>query len=283
MQKNKKQTTIQIIQLTIGSILFALGIYFFRMPNNFVVGGASGLAIIFSKLLPFVSKGTFVTLINIVCSVAGILLLGKEFSWKTLYCSIVYSTVIMTLERVVPISRPLTNEAFTELVLSVVLCGMGVAMVINAGGSTGGIEIFALFIGKKTHYTVGTALMVFNLCIAVFTSWLFDLKTCFMSVVGVLAHSVIVDKVIQWFNSEKILLIVTENEENLLSYINYDLSACATVLNATGSFKNDKKSLVMVVLNAKKALSLKKRIRSMKNGDFVVSMDIFDLIGGRIQ
>ena len=273
---------LQILLLTLGSVMFAAGIYFFRMPNNFVVGGASGLAIIFSKLFPYITKGQFVTIINMICVIAGLIFLGKSFSWKTIYCSIVYSVIVMIFEQAIKINAPFTDEVFTELVLSVILCGIGAGIVINAGGSTGGIEIFALIVKKKTHYTVGSALMVFNLIIALFAAWLFGVKTCFMSVIGVLAHSIIVDKVIQWLNSEKVLLIVTENEEAILNYIKNELSACATILNAVGSFMNRESKLIMVVLEPKKASALKKRIKRLKNGDFVVSMETFDLMGGRI-
>lgn len=48
-----KKTFLEITLLTFGSIMFAAGIYFFRMPNNFVVGGTTGLAIIFAKIFPY--------------------------------------------------------------------------------------------------------------------------------------------------------------------------------------------------------------------------------------
>ena len=277
-----KKKFAQMMLLTFGSVMFAAGIYFFRMPNNFVVGGTTGLAIILSKLFPYITKGQFVTVINVICAIAGLIFLGKNFSWKTVYCSIVYSLVIMVLEQTVKLNVPLTDETLAELILSVILCGIGVGIVINAGGSTGGIEILALIVRKKTHYTVGSALMVFNLVIALCAAWFFGIKTCFMSVIGVLAHSELVDKVIQWLNSEKVLLIVTENEEEILNYIKNDLSACATILNSVGSFRNKNSKLIMVVLEPKKASALKKRIKKLKNGDFVVSMETFDLMGGRI-
>lgn len=189
----------------------------------------------------------------------------------------------MVFENTVKLSAPLTGEPLTELILSVILCGIGVGIVINAGGSTGGIEIFALIVREKTHYTVGGALIVFNFITAVYGALLFGIQTCFMSIIGLFAHSIIVDKVIQWFNSEKVLLIVTENEEEILSYIRNELSACATILNSVGSFTNKESRMIMVVLDPKKASALKKRIKKLKNGNFVVSMDTFDLMGGRVS
>lgn len=272
----------QVTLLTIGSLMFAAGIYFFRMPNNFIVGGASGLAIILSRLFPYISKGEYVTVINIICIIAGLAVLGKGFSWKTIYCSAVYSLFIMLLENTVHLNDPLTDELFTELVLSVILCGVGAGIVINAGGSTGGVEIFALIVQKKSRYTVGNALMVFNLIIAVSAAWLFGLKTCFMSVIGVLIHSIIVDKVIQWFNSEKLMLIVTENAQEICEIINNRLEGCATVMNSVGSYKNKENRFILVAMEPKKAAMLKKSIKRMNKNVFIVSLDIFEISGGRI-
>ena len=277
-----KKIITQIFLLTFGSVMFAAGIYFFRMPNNFVVGGASGLAIIFSKIFPYITKGQFVTIINVICVIVGLIFLGKSFSWKTVYCSIVYSVVIMILEQKVKINVPFTDETFTELILSVILCGVGAGNVINAGGSTGGIEIFALIVKKKTHYTVGNALMLFNLIVAISAAWLFGLKTCFMSIIGVLAHSIIVDKVIQWLNSEKLMLIVAENEKDICDFINNELEGCATVMSSVGSYSNNKNRFIMVALEPKKASILKKNIRKIEQDAFVVSMDTFETLGGRM-
>lgn len=144
-----KKTFSEIALLTLGSFMFAIGIYYFRMPNNFVVGGASGLGIIFSKMFPTVTKSEFVTAINVACVILGVIFLERSFSWKTIYCSVIYSIILLVLERTVNISSPLTNEMFIDLVMSIILCGVGVGLVIDAGGSTGGIEILALIVKKE--------------------------------------------------------------------------------------------------------------------------------------
>ena len=277
-----KKTFSEIILLTLGSIMFATGIYFFRMPNNFVVGGASGLGIILSKIIPAVSKSEFVSLINIACVIFGIIFLGKKFSWKTVYCSIVYSAFLLLLEHTVIINNPLTDDMIIDLVMSIILCGVGVGLVIDAGGSTGGIEILALIASKRTHHTIGTSLMVFNLIIAISSALLFGVKTCFVSVIGVLAHSIIVDNVIKWLNSEKVMLIVTENSEKICEYIHSKLNANATLVNSVGAYSNKENRFIIAVLTPKKAATLKKKIKRMNCGDFVVSMDTFDLMGGKI-
>lgn len=277
----KKQIML-FLYLTIGSTIFAVGIYFFRVPNNFIVGGSSGLSIILARMFPSLTVGQFATAINLICVVIGICVLGKTFSRKTIYCSIIYPIIIVLFERLAVVSHPMTDEPFMELIISVILCGIGAGMVIYAGGSTGGIEIFALIVKEKTHFTVGNALMVFNLIIAAFSARLFGLKACMFSLLGVFFHSLIVDKVIQIFNSEKLLMIVTEEDEKVVWYINNILAQSATVINAVGSFQNTAKKFIVVVLKPQQALSIKKNIKEIDNNAFVIGMTTFDITGGRI-
>ena len=275
-----KSKCYHFMYLTIGSIIFAVGIYFFRTPNSFIVGGASGLSIILAEIFSCFTMGQFVTVINLMCAMIGVLVLGKTFSWKTIYCSLIYPVVIMCFEKIAVISSPLTDEPFLELIISVILCGLGAGIVIYAGGSTGGIEIFALIVKEKTHFTVGNALMVFNFIIAVFSSMLFGVKACMFSVLGVFFHSIIVDKVIQILNSEKLLMIVTEKREKVCGYINNELEGSATVMNAIGSFQGGEKNFIIVVLKPQLASLLKKNIKNIDRNAFVIGMTTFDITGG---
>ena len=270
----------QFLYLNMGTFIFAFGIYFFRMPNSFIVGGASGLSIILSEISAL-TVGQFMMIINIICVAAGLVALGKTFSWRTIYCSLIYSFTIMLLEKVFVISRPLTNETLLELIFSVILCGVGAGLVIYAGGSTGGIEVLALITKEKTHYTIGNALMFFNLIIALIGINLFGIRTCMFSVLGVLINSIVVEKVIQFFNSEKMFMIVTEKEKEICSYINNELLGSATVIESKGAFKNKANHIVMVVLEPKKASVLNKTLKKIDDGAFSVGINSYEVIGGR--
>lgn len=278
-----KKKIQQFLYLNIGTILFALGIYFFRMPNSFIVGGASGLSIILSKMLPCLTTGQFVTIINLICILAGLIALGKAFSWRTIYCSMIYSFSILICEKIFAMSTPLTDETLLELISSVILCGVGAGLVIYAGGSTGGIEVLALIVKERTHYTIGNALMFFNLAIALIGAYLFGIRICMFSVLGVLINSIVVEKVIQYFNSEKFLMIVTEKEKELCAYINNELLGSATIIESKGAFKNKANHIVMVVLDPKQASVLKKMLKRIDDKAFAVGMNSYEIIGGRIS
>ncbi len=71
--------------ITFGVFLMAVGIYFFKFPNNFSTGGVSGISTILGEIVPNMSKGDFVTIINVILLALGLVVFGKDFAFKTVY------------------------------------------------------------------------------------------------------------------------------------------------------------------------------------------------------
>ena len=115
--------------MTFGISLLAVGIYFFKIPNGFSTGGVSGMGTVLGHLLPKVSPATWIAGINLLLLVLGFLILGWKQMTKTIYCSLLFSVQIWLLEFLVPLSAPLTDQPFLELVSGMLVDALGAAMV----------------------------------------------------------------------------------------------------------------------------------------------------------
>lgn len=84
------------ILLTFGVLLTAVGVYFFKFPNNFSTGGVSGLSLILGRMLPspVLTPSVFVFIINMALLVVGFIFLGRDFAFSTVYCSVVLSLAV---------------------------------------------------------------------------------------------------------------------------------------------------------------------------------------------
>ena len=118
----KKFSLKEFWLMTIGIEIMVIGIYFFKFPNNFSFGGATGIAVILSKYtIGFLTKGNIVVIFNILLLIIGFIFLGKEFGIKTVYCSLLMSVSLQGLEYIVPLKGPVTNETIMELVYAIFL------------------------------------------------------------------------------------------------------------------------------------------------------------------
>ena len=89
---------IWFLLLNFGLVLLAAGIHFFKSPNNFAMGGTSGISIIAATLLPHMDVGTFMFIINGVLIVLGLVFLGRAVIGATLYSSVALSFYVWVLE-----------------------------------------------------------------------------------------------------------------------------------------------------------------------------------------
>ena len=155
--------------LTGGTILVAIGLYYFKMPNHFSTGGVSGISIILGALIPGLSTGTINFIINMLLLLLGFLVFGKGFGAKTAYSSILMSGIVWVLERVQPMNAPFTDEPLLELFFAVGLPAVGSAILFNINASTGGTDIIAMIVKKYSSIDIGKALFISD-CVIVITA-----------------------------------------------------------------------------------------------------------------
>ena len=96
----------EFLLLNLGILPVIIGVYFFKFPNNFSIGGVSGLSVVVAPFLPGISPGSLVFGINMALLVVGYLMLGKGFGIKTAYTSTVLSAGVWVLERIFPWTAP---------------------------------------------------------------------------------------------------------------------------------------------------------------------------------
>ena len=166
MPNNKTQLVREFLLLTLGTALVAIGVYFFKFPNNFSTGGVTGIAVIISAFVPGVSTSTFASVLNLLFLVLGFVVLNSGFGLRTTYCSLLFSGLLSLLDRFCPLEAPLTDQPILELFFAVILPSLGSAILFNIGGSTGGTDILAMILKKFSSLDIGRALLCCDVLIA---------------------------------------------------------------------------------------------------------------------
>ena len=215
--------------VNLGVLLLTVGVYFFKLPNNFTTGGVSGLAILLSSVIPFLSTATLMGIINVLLLVLGYLFLGKEFGFWTTYCSLMYSLETWVLERVYPMDAPFTNQPLLELCFAMMLPAVGSALMFNYNASSGGTDTVAMILKKYTSISdIGKALFVSDSVIALAACFFFGIETGMFSLLGLFLKAFVVDSVIESINLCKFFSIVTSKPDEICDFIIKDLHHSST-------------------------------------------------------
>jgi len=188
----KKSKYKSFLLMNLGCILLAAGVYFFKIPNGFATGGVTGIGTILGNIT-FVSPASWIWILNIGLLLLGFIFLGRQNGIKTVYCSMFYSAITYVLEIVLPISSPLTNQPFLELVYAMLLTAIDSALIFNSDASSGGTDIAALILKKFTSIDVGKALLAVDFIVATSSFVVFGIQIGLFSLLGLFAKAFIVD------------------------------------------------------------------------------------------
>ena len=264
--------------LTISTLIMAVGIYFFKFTNNFTFGGITGIAVLVAKFLP-VSSSDFSFVVNILLLIIGWIVLGKSFAEKTAYSTILLSVSLSLLERIYPMSHPLTNEPLLELIFAILLPALGSAILFNIGASSGGTDVIAMILKKYTSVDIGKGLMISDLIFTLAGFLVFNVKTGLYSLFGLIMRSALIDNFIESFNRSKYFHVVTSNATCICDFIQNDLQRGATIVNATGAFTGDDKYIILTVLSPSQAVKLRNFIKEHDPKAFLLVSNTSEIIG----
>lgn len=264
--------------LTISTLIMAVGIYFFKFANNFTFGGITGIAVLVAKFFS-ISASDFSFVVNILLLIIGWIVLGKRFAEKTAYSTILLSVSLSLLERIYPMSHPLTNEPLLELIFAILLPALGSAILFNIGASSGGTDVIAMILKKYTSVDIGKGLMISDLIFTLAGFLVFNVKTGLYSLFGLIMRSALIDNFIESFNRSKYFHVVTSNATCICDFIQNDLQRGATIVNATGAFTGDDKYIILTVLSPSQAVKLRNFIKEHDPKAFLLVSNTSEIIG----
>ena len=265
--------------ITISTIIMAIGVYFFKFPNNLCFGGVTGAAVVFAKILP-ISASSFSFVVNMALLVVGFAFLGKSFALRTTYATILLSGLLVVFERAFPLKQPLSNEPMLELIFAIALPAIASALLFYEGSSSGGTDVIAMIVKKYAHVDdIGIALFVTDLIMIIIACFVFDIKTALYSFVGLTVKSFLIDAIIENIMLRKSIMITCDDKDAICHFITGELQKGATIVEATGAYTNEKRYLIFTTLTRKQAAVLRSFIHQNKLHAFISMSSTSEVFG----
>ena len=269
--------------ITLSILAMAIGIYFFKFPYNFAFGGVTGYATMIGALTNLTAT-RFSNIANMVLLVVGFICIGKSFGIKTIYASIELTIILELLERFVPLSGPLTDQPFLEMVLAVSIPSVATGILFNIGASSGGTDILAMILKKYTKSNeLGIMFIAVDVLAVIMSFFVFDIKTGLFSALGLVGKSFIIDGAIESINLCKCFTIVCDTPEPICEYIINNLHRSATIYEAKGAFANKKKTIILTTMKRSQAVKLRNYIKRIDPSSFMMITNSSEIIGKGFQ
>ena len=153
----KQESVKNVLLLLAGAFVYSVGTQYFIVPAQIAPGGAVGIALMINHLtsLPI---GTLTLLINLPLLVLAWFYLSHRFTVRTAAATVLVSVVLDFL--VTPICPMYGGDRLLSSVYGGIVVGIGMALIFQAGFTTGGTDIAGDLLQKKfPHHSIGHALM----------------------------------------------------------------------------------------------------------------------------
>ena len=271
-----KNTIKDFALITVGTAIVAVAVYFFMLPSHISVGSGTALAMVMSNFIPL-SVSTLTLILNIGLLVLGILLVGREFGAKTIYCTLLMPSMLGVLEVLFPNFESITQDPLLDVVCYILVVSMGQAILFSYNASSGGLDIVAKILNKYFHLDLGKALAYSGMAVALSSALCYDSKTVVLSVLGTYFGGIIVDNFIFGIHIKRRVCVISQKLDEIVEFVLHDLHSGATLYESIGAYGKEKKMEMVTIVDKNEYRLLMDYIRKVDPKAFVTIYSVSDM------
>lgn len=269
---------MRTLAIMIGAVQVAVGLEIFLVPNNIIDGGVTGLSIMMSHLTGL-KLGLFLFILNLPFLIIGYNQIGKTFAISTLFGVAVMSVGTALLHDV----PSLTEDLLLSAVFGGIIVGIGVGLVIRAGGSLDGTEIVAILLTKKSPFSVGEVVMFFNLFILGSAGFIFGWDRAMYSLIAYYIAYKMIDLTMVGLEQSRSVYIISEQPDEIGDALAAQLGRGITYLSGEGGYSGEAKKVIFCVITRLEEAKLKSIVEEIDSSAFLAIGHIHDVSGGRFK
>ena len=267
-----KETAI----LTVAVAIIAAAVYFFLVPSHTSVSSISGLGIVLSNFVPL-QLSAITMILNVVLLIIGFITCGKEFGVKTVYTSVMLPLFLRLFEIIFPDFGSMTDSQELDVLCYVLVVSVGLSILFNRNASSGGLDIVAKIMNKYLHMELGKAMSLSGMCVALSAALVYDKKTVVLSILGTYFNGIVLDHFIFDHNIKRRVCIITKKEEELRQFIVHDLHSGATIYEAIGAYKMEKRHEIITIVDKGEYQKLMKFINQEDPKAFITVYNVSNM------
>ena len=253
-----KKFWIELFIMTFGMFVAALGLHFFLIPSKLIVGSITGLSIVLSKLVGFISIGQMIFGINAILLILSFILIGNEFGAKTVYTALILGPMIDFISNIVPMkdsifttyigTQAIPNPWF-DLLSFVLILSASQAILFSINASTGGLDILAKIFNKYFHIQLGTAVTIAGGLICCTAFLINPVHLVVIGLIGTWLNGLILNYFMSSMNSKTRVFIISDDHVRIKTFITEHLGKGCTLHEVIGGYSGDRKIQLEVVLD----------------------------------
>lgn len=266
----------EYLVMTIAAFCFAFAWEGLMIPNSMSSGGLMGLCTIVQYATSGVVSASFLYIaLNVILLIFAFLVMGMGFGFKTIYC-IAMTSLLMQLTTGIDFLHAVPGNFFyiKDPVLVPVLAGLfeglGLGLIFRHDGSTGGLDIIALFINRYWPISTGRFFMFADSIIITSILVLPDkvLGDMVYGYIMMVVSALVIDYLTIGAKSSVQVLVFSDMFEEIADRV-IDMDRGVTLVKAQGWYTKRDKNVLLILVRKKELFTVTRLIKDVDPKAFV--------------
>ena len=273
---NVKKYALEYIFIIIGAFLMAVSTALFLLPNQLSTGGISGISTILYYSCNY-PVGLTMLLINVPLFVIAMVKVNKRLFFKSILGTVLLSVFIDLLENL----SPITNDRFLACIYGGIIMGIGTAIILKAGASTGGTDLLSYVIRAYNNKFKSSRVIIIADTIIIFFNIIFfrEIEIGLYSVIAIYLMGKMIDIIFEGIYFTKIMFIISEKYEEISKEIGILVKRGSTGIYSKGMYSGKQNVMLLCVASRKEVAEIKQIIKQIDKNAFIVTTDAIETLG----
>ena len=268
-----------ILTIILGAAIFAFGINYLVIPNHLFEGGATGITLITYYLFNIP-----VSLMNLIINVPLFIIAWRILGSRTLYYSLIgtlsVSAWLWVFEQI-PLNLDFKGDLMIVSLIAGITIGVGLGIIFNVGGTTGGTDIVARIAAKYTNISMGRLMLVVDGCVLACVLIVFqDVRRVAYTLLFVFIATRVIDAIAEGAGYVgKGFMIVTPKSKEIAQLVQDELDRSVTLLKGQGNYSKQEFDVVYCVVARNEIAQMKEIIQRVDPHAFTTITDAHEILG----
>ena len=280
MQNEKKwdlkTMIVEFLSIILGSLIIAVATSQFLLPNQLSSGGFAGIATIAYYFFD-IPMGVTILIFNIPLFLIAGYKMGKRFMIKSLIGTIFLSVFIDIFDHF----EPLTQDRFLSCIYGGIIMGFGMAIILRVNSSTGGTDIIS-YLARiiKPTIRMSSIITVLDIIIVTLNMIFFrEIEIGLYSAIAIYLMGKIIDIVFEGIYFTKLLLIISDKNEEIAKEIGENIGRGTTGLFGKGMYSNEEKLILLCAASRGDISKIKIAVRKIDPNSFIIITNSREVLG----
>lgn len=272
----------RVVPILVGTAIYAFGLHYFIIPNEFMEGGLTGIALLLNYVLDIPPSITTL-LLNLPLFYLGLKILGRPAMALTVLGVLTLSLFLWMMELLIHngwITPFYSSEDYLLATLYAgVTLGAGLGIVFRYGGTTGGTDILARLGQKYRGWSMGRIIMVIDFVVIATSLFYIPLDKVLYTLVLVFIAARVIDFIQEGAYAAKAFSIITDHPQAMTEAIARELDRGVTLYQAKGGYSKKAKEVVYCVVHKQQSRTLQLLVKRVDPLAFIIISDVHDVLG----